>query len=258
MVEEINDRGTPHAAHQALIYARRLFNWAIARDTYGLMISPCDRVSARDLIGPLSPRQRTLSDAELRFIWRATDAADYPLSPFIRMLLQTGQRRSEVAEATWDEFDLEKKLWTIPASRMKNGIAHAVPLAASVLDILSSLPRFKGPYLFSTTFGERPISGFAKLKRRLDQRIAELTPEAVVRWRLHDLRRTMRTHLSALEIAPIVAELVIGHRQRGIQRVYDLHSYEKEKLHALELWTNTLLAIVEPLPPNVITFSRRI
>jgi integrase len=257
MADEITDRGTPFAAHQALIYARRLFNWAIARDTYGLNHSPCDRLSASDLIGPPQPRQRLLSDAELQLLWRATEGESrevYPYAPYVRLLLLTGQRRAEGANATWDEFDLAKAVWIIPAARMKNNSPHEIPLSPAAVHLLASLPRFlNGQYVFSTTAGTRPISGFTQYKTKLDRRIAELAPPGMADWRLHDLRRTMRTHLSALPVSPMVAELVIGHRQRGLQRVYDLHSYAAEKRQALELWAARLSAIVEPpLRENIV------
>ena len=51
MVEEIADSGRVEAARQALTYCRRLFNWAIARDIYGLQHSPCDHINVVDLIG---------------------------------------------------------------------------------------------------------------------------------------------------------------------------------------------------------------
>ena len=57
------------------------------------------------------------------------------------MLALTGQRKSEVAESRWCEFDLARKLWTIPAERMKADAAHIVPLTDDVLAILKSLPR---------------------------------------------------------------------------------------------------------------------
>jgi integrase len=52
-----------------------------------------------------------------------------PAAPFICMLLLTGQRLREVAGMAWDEIDLDKELWTIPAGRMKAGITHVIPIA---------------------------------------------------------------------------------------------------------------------------------
>jgi integrase len=259
MIEEITDAGTPASAHQTLIYARRLFNWAIARDAYGLAVSPCDRVSAKDLIGTLRPRQRVLSDAELRALWKATEGspeATYPYSPFIRLLLLTGARRSELAEATWNEIDLEAGVWTIGGDRMKNGAPHAVALPSMATEIVHSLPRFDGPYVFSTTFGERPIQAFSKMKAHLDKRMTQILPNTLVaEWRLHDLRRTVRTNLARIGVSPLVAELVIGHKQRGIAAVYDLHRYEREKRDALNLWAGRLNTLIEPPYDNVVPIA---
>ncbi len=71
-------------------------------------------------------------------------------------------------------------------------------------------------------------------------------------WRLHDIRRTVRTRLASLRVADEVAEMVIGHGRKGIQRVYDQHSYLPEMREALELWSNRLRSIVEPPPDNIV------
>jgi hypothetical protein len=71
-------------------------------------------------------------------------------------------------------------------------------------------------------------------------------------WTFQDLRRTMRTHLSALPVEDLVRELVIAHTKPALHKVYDLHAYAAEKRRALELWTARLLAIVE-LPPASVT-----
>jgi hypothetical protein len=63
---------------------------------------------------------------------------------------------------------------------------------------------------------------------------------------IHDIRRTMRTGLSALPIPDNVRELVIAHARPGMHRIYDLHAYENEKRHALELWAARLRTIVKP------------
>ena len=63
----------------------------------------------------------------------------YPFGPFVRMLLVTGQRLREVANAKWSEFDLDNALWTIPPGRMKGDAAHEVPLSPLALEILRSI-----------------------------------------------------------------------------------------------------------------------
>jgi len=48
----------------------------------------------------------------------------------MKLLMLSGQRRAEVAEMRWSELDLEKRLWTLPSSRAKNGKQHTVPITA--------------------------------------------------------------------------------------------------------------------------------
>jgi integrase len=246
-------RGSPYQAHNLLGHVRRLFNWAIARGIYGLDRSPCDRMRPKEVIGKKALRTRVLKDDELRALWRATETMAYPYGPLFRILALTGQRKSEVAEAVWSEFDLERKLWTIPPQRVKAAAPHVVPLTEDVIAILKTLPRFqRGDHLFSTTFGRQPVNGFSKAKVQLDEAMraelrAELPPFVI-----HDVRRTMRTGLSALPVPDLVRELVIGHTKPGLHRVYDQHAYLDEKRRALELWAGRLRDIVEPATGNVV------
>jgi integrase len=255
MLDEIVDRGHSEAARQTLMYGSRLHDWAIARGIYGLETSPYDRLSARDLLGSKRSRQRVLSDDELILIWRAT--ADWPLyGPYVRLLLLLGARRNELAHAIWDEIDLEKALWVIPPERMKSDEGLSLPLPPPAVALLSALPRFDAPYVF-TVRGSHPLNDFGTLKQRLDKRVAALNHgKALEHWTLHDARRTFRTALSTLGIAPHICELAIGPRQPKLFRTYDLHRFDDEKRHAFEAHALRLLSIVEPPPPNVVALTR--
>ncbi len=133
---------------------------------------------------------------------------------------------------------------------MKSGAAHAVPLTDDVIALLNSLPHYSGgDFVFTTTGGRRPVSGFSKAKARLDaQMCAELEAQgqSLEPFVIHDIRRTCRTRFSALPVEQVVRELLLAHAQPGLHRVYDLHLYEKEKREALEMWHAKLRAIVEP------------
>jgi integrase len=263
VLDEVVARGATYQAHNLLGHIRRLFNWAIARGVYGVDHSPCDRMKPKDVIGAKAARTRVFNDSEWRAFWRATERIKYPYGPLFRMLALTGQRKSEVAEAQWSEFDLARKLWTIPAERMKADAPHVVPLSDAVIAILESLPRFnKGDHLFSTDFGQKPVNGFSKAKIILDKAIlAELRKEnhkpKLAPFVIHDIRRGMRTGLSALPVPSDVAELVIAHSRPGLRRVYDQYAFEAEKRRALELWAARLRDIVEPPPANVIELGAR-
>ena len=253
VIDETVDRGAPYQAHNLLGHVRTLFNWAIARGVYGLDKSPCDRMRPAAVIGKKQARQRVLIDKEMRAFWRASKGIGYPYGALFQMLLLTGQRKSEIAEARWSEFDLQKKLWVIPPERMKADAAHIVPLSDDVLAILKALPRFKsGDCLFSTTFGKKPVNGFSKAKDRLDELIEKDLGKAAA-FVLHDLRRTFRTGLSAIPgISDLVRELVIGHTKPGLHKVYDQYAYLDEKRFALDAWSARLRSIVNPTPANVV------
>jgi integrase len=252
LVEAIVDRGNSHLARLTFAHTRSFFAWAIERSTYGLEHSPCELVRVSKLIGRLKPRDRVLNDGDIRQVWAGAGKVAYPFGPFTKMLLLTGQRRNEVAHMRWPETDLKAKLWTIPAERMKGAHPHLVPLSEAAIDLLNSLPRFKGDYVFTTTAGQRPISGFGKGKERVDEKAAE-EGAALAGWRLHDLRRTVRTRLSELKVPDLVAELVIAHQKPGLHKVYDQHAYLDEKRDALDAWARRLHLILQSPQDNVVS-----
>ena len=259
LVDSVARRPAPYLAHIVLGHARSLFNWAINRGTYGLETSPCDRVKPAALIGPKQPRQRVLSDAELAALWHGSEELGYPFGPLYQLLVLTGARKSEVAGARWGEFNLPKKIWTVPPERFKSNASHLVPLSDAAVSIIEALPRFtKGDHLFTTTYGEKPISGFSKGKDRLDKLMVEQLGSTPSPWVIHDIRRTVRTRLASLRIPDLVAEMVIGHGRKGLQRVYDQHTYEAEMREALELWAARLRDIVTPPPENVVRMRERV
>ena len=218
MIREAVERGSTYQAFHDFALIRRLFNWAIGTDEYGLELNPCDRLNTKDMIGERYARDRVLSDDELRALWRATDRLPYPNGPFYRLLTLTGLRLGEACGARWSEFDLERREWTIPAARMKKVKGGAkpfvVPLTDAMIDVLNSLPRFtSGECLFSHSYGKQPLrpSLFSDIKERLDRiMLEELRQLAIERGNdpervalpdfvNHDIRRSVRTHLSALQ-----------------------------------------------------------
>jgi integrase len=250
MVDAIVDRGHPEAARQTFVYARRLFRWAITRGL--LEHAPTDHLNAADLVGAKKPRQRLLTATELSLIWHASAAAPYPDGPYVMLLLLLGVRRSELGQAVWAELDLDKALWTIPSQRMKSDEGFVVPLPPKAVELLRALPRFASGYVF-TARGNRPLNDYGAVKHRLDRCIANLNGgQPIAAWTFHDCRRTFRTALSTLNVAPHIAELCLAHRQPGLARVYDLHRFEPEKRHALDAWSARLLSIVEPSPDKVV------
>jgi integrase len=254
-LDEIKRRGGKHAARHALGAVRRFFNWCAEGERFGVEVSPCASVrdktigvSGRDL-----KRRRVLADDELRDAWAAAGEAGYPFGPLVRLLALTGQRLNDIASARWGEIDLDRATLVVPSERFKTTTAHEVPLAPRAVEIMRALPRFKGAHAFTTTAGARPVSGFSKMKARVDAEIArrreERGADSMVHWTLHDLRRTVRTRLVGdCDVDAFIAERVIGHALPGLHAVYDQGTHRQPKRGALQKWEARLLSIVEPKP----------
>jgi integrase len=265
-------RTAPGMARALLALVKRFFNWAVDQQTYGLDRSPCDRLSVSRIIGPMSARSRRLSDIEIFALWRAAARMKYPVGPLYQMLLLTGLRLNEAAQLSWSE--VHGDIIVIPPQRMKakEGRAreHLVPLSSLARDIIASLPRYRGGrYLFSFNAGERPLAMNGRVKAGLDRHML-LTLKAMARrrgedhhavtlpgWVTHDLRRVVRSGLSALRVPHNVAEAVLAHRQGGVVGTYDIHEYQDEKAEALEQWAQRISAIVNPVPAAKVVKLRR-
>ena len=111
------------------------FSWAMPK-LEQLQANPC-QYAWRPPLG--KPRDRFLTDDEIKLFWHACDKMGWPFGPGFKLLLVTGQRRSEVFGAARSEF--KDGIWTIPGARAKNGLAHIVPLPQLALDIIEALPR---------------------------------------------------------------------------------------------------------------------
>jgi integrase len=245
-VRAIEARGAGWQAYSALGHLRQLLGWASECGEFGEFTSPLQGVKPGAWIDfKMQPRERVLDDDEVRRVWHAAAQMEYPWGPAIQLLMLTGQRLREVADLSWPEVDIARKVITIPGERMKGKAAHQIPLAPAALALLQGLPRFNGgEYVFSLKGGTRPVGGFDRVKVRLDE------ASGVSSWRLHDLRRTARTGFSALPFDNRVREAVLDHRPCGIERVYNRHDYYSEKLQLLTAWEGRLLAIVEAAAPN--------
>ena len=228
VLDDVVASGTPYRANRALAALKKLMSWSLDRGV--IEVNP---------IAGLKPphkersRERILSDAELVAFLDAAESEAYPFGTAFTILLLTGQRRGEVAEMRWSEIDLDGRVWTIPAHRAKNAQRHTVPLSPPALEILRVVPRFAGSdYVFTTT-GQTPISGFGRVKYRLDCALGSSD------WRTHDLRRTVASGLARLGIEPHVIEKVLNHRSgiiAGVAAVYNRYAYEQEKRAALDRW----------------------
>ena len=121
------------------------------------------------------------------------------------------------------------KVQVVPFSRQARAIVEALPA-----------PEF-GPYILSSLAGTRPISDFSGAKAKLDTLIKAESEAALTPWVVHDLRRSMATHMERLGIAPHIIEVCLGHTLKGIGATYRHYSYLPEKKAALQQWADELV-----------------
>ena len=229
LIDKIVDSGSPVQANRVLAYLRRLFNWCIERDLIADNPAAGIKAPTKEV-----SRERVLSLDELKDVLVSAQRMGYPWGPLVELLVYTGQRLDEVAQATWDEFDLDNQIWALPGSRTKNGRPHVVHLSDAAMSTISALPQVDGQaWLFSTT-GRGPVKGFSKAKAKLDEE------SGVTNWTFHDLRRTFATFTTdKLKISPVVIDKVLNHASgavKGIAAVYQRGEYLDQRKTAMDTW----------------------
>jgi integrase len=210
-------------------------------------------------------RDRVLDDRELRCFWMACDDLGEPFGSLLKLLLLTGQRRNEVAGMTRAELSEDGATWALPASRAKNKRPHIVPLSQAAQNLIAGVHVIAGKpgYIFSTT-GESYVTGWSRLKRRLDARMLELAraekADAVIPpFTIHDLRRSCAAGLQRIGVPLPVTEKILNHASgsfRGVIGVYQRHEYFAERREALERWAAHVQGIVSGRGAEVVALRR--
>ena len=241
---------------------RPIFAWALNRaaiesNPMGGMRGPA----------PSQPRDRFLSDEEIKAFWQAVNEQSWPFKNVYKLLLLTGQRRGEVAGMRWRELDLNDATWTIAKERCKNGKAHTIDLSPEALYNLNPLdgavafrPTLSAEFVFSTT-GRAPVTGFSEAKIRIDKSMRQLLGEKFQPWRTHDLRRTAASGMAALGIQPHIIERILNHLsgvQGGLTGIYQRHEYREERKQAILIWSEHVAQIVdrEPAASKVVPLKK--
>lgn len=223
------------APNRALTIIRTLFRYAMSRDW--IEASPAEAIAKTKAE---SPRDRFLDMEEVKWVYSTADMLGYPLAGYIKMLFLTGQRRTEVGMMKWVDINLADATWTVASVDTKAARAQLVPLSPQAVTILKATPRL-GEFVW-TTDGKTYLSGYTHVKARLDGLL--VAQGAKLRaWRLHDIRRSVATHMVRLGVPETIVGRVLNHAPQGVTaRTYALHSYAPEKRAALETWANELEA----------------
>lgn len=188
--------------------------------------------------------QRNLQMHEVGLLWSLVQRskATPAIKSCVKLLLIFGARNSEIREADRREFDLERRLWTLPADRSKTGKELRRPIPDKAAAIISELDDAYGygGYLIPGQHRGTCMTTYSlnRFIRRL--RANMMDTDEIPPFTPHDFRRTISTRLSEQGILPHVTEKMLGHELGGIMAVYNKHDWIDDQREAYELWCRML------------------
>lgn len=240
VVRKIEKRGAYDLAHRIMQVCGQVFR-------YGIATGRCKRDVSADLRGALTPHvkkhQAAVRPEELPDLLRAIDTyidkGDKQTMFALQLLALTFVRTNELIGAEWKEFDLEAKLWIIPAERMKMRTEHIVPLASQSIAILNELRVMAGNnrYLLPGVSRQKPISNNTMLFAlyRLGYK-GKMTG--------HGFRAVASTMLNEQGWRPDVIERQLAHCERDeVRGAYNRAEYLQERVKMMQAWADYLDAL---------------
>ena len=239
LLDKVAERA-PIAANRTQNTLSSLYGWAVSEGLAASNPMTGLRPRAEEIV-----KDRVLSEDEIRAFWAATTSIPAGYRDALRLILLTGQRPGECAGIAAEELDVERRLWTIPASRSKNKRSHLVPLVGEAREIVLRVAEGKRKgALLATPRGRAPsVVDLAKAFERVrDGGVFEAPATA------HDLRRTAATVMARLEIDRLTLAYVLNHasltRRTVTGSTYDQHDYLPQKRRALEALDREIARIV--------------
>jgi integrase len=250
----------PVSAQRAYEVLRRIFAWSVWKGR--LSFSPCEqakpfeRAKRSGKRGKLTRRAKAYTNEQLQRLFVAAKGTE--IEDLLELIARTGARSHEARAARWEDFDLARKVWSIPAEMQKTGDLtgepHVVPLTKGALEALRRIkianeaaPQAESPWLFPapTTSCEictqpghmgKPNKASAAVKKA-----AGITDRGL----LHRFRDTLKTRLSEQGVDGRVSEHILGHAVPGIAGIYDHAELLPQRKEALRWWDDELSRILK-------------
>ena len=250
LLDKVAEKHGDRAADYVLTVFSSIANWHARRvdDYTPPVIKGMKRQSIKE-----QARERTLTDDEIRIIWKAAPDAGM-FGSIIKLLLLTGQRVTRVAEMKWREVS-DEGLWTMPLEPREKTNGGKLQLPPAALEIVRAQRKVEGnDYVFagrmrSDYYG--PFKGLGQAKAVMDR------ATGMDGWVIHDIRRSARTLMSRAGIESEIAERVLGHAIAGVEKIYDRFEYTDEKGEALIKLAALVRDIVNPPPANVVQLPKK-
>jgi integrase len=239
LLDRMEDNQGARSADYALSIVKTICDWYAMRDEdySSPIVKGMGRRKKKD-------RERILKDREIAELWEATGL----FGNFTKFALLTAQRKEKIMEMRWS--DVCNGVWEIQKGERQKGTGEVLPLPQAALGIVEDQRRINSasPFVFADPNGS-PRSKLARQKKIFEKAFP------MPHWTIHDLRRTARSLMAKAEVPTVHAELVMGHKQRGVIGIYDRHDYLNEKAHALKALAGVIRDIVMPPPSNVIALQ---
>ncbi|EFH2868386.1 DUF4102 domain-containing protein [Escherichia coli] len=243
VIHRVRDSGRPTVANDTLGYMKQLFNHAVKLELTAN--NPASPFTINDAGGLEESRARALKLDEVEQVFKIfrkhlnSFGRDNYLSCCLFLVL--GNRKSELCEAPWSEFDLEQYVWHMPERRVKTGIPISIPLPGQAMEWLNELKvrSLGSEYVFPARRRSKlPHMGPDTLNRAISKLFGreagrKIQPPNVMgdikHFTVHDLRRTFRSLASSVGTPRHIARLCTNHRQGGVDGIYDRHEYFEER-----------------------------
>lgn len=205
------EQRTENVANNVVKRICALYNWIIKeRDVQ--LTNPASSIAGKD-----GERTRVLTDEELRLIYCAG-------TPFVKLLILTGQRRTNVAHLSMDNIGNDR-IWTIDKTKMNR--QHRVPLTDMAFEVAKQ---------------HKPRSLNYGVEKKKTDHLPITEP-----WVFHDLRRTFATGLARLGVKQSIIELLLDHQPKelsGVAAIYNRYHYDEEKREAMQRWSDFVSELV--------------
>lgn len=247
--KRIRDGGAETYAGEILSRMKTIFSSCIRVEM--IKRNPVSDLRVVDVGKPARKGHRYLNDKEIGAFWHAVEASTvtHQNKLLLKLLLLTGCRGVELRLAKKSDFDLEGRVWRVPDENSKTREPFERGLSAAAVKILNEAfelyPDFKQVFPPAAKKEDRPMAASVILNLAIQLR-SDMT---IAHWSIHDLRRTAKTKMAELGVAPHVSEKVLGHKLGGVLAIYDQHSYVKEQQEALDILAAHIQSCVDSTSP---------
>ncbi|EIZ2108289.1 tyrosine-type recombinase/integrase [Salmonella enterica] len=268
LILQIMERNSPKTANAVLSLAKSMFGYAVKR--FLIERNPAREFSTKDAGGKDKGRKRWLNREEITWLFEAMrqkeklqsrnekNKVNITVLIGLKILLATGCREMEIFAAKWEDIDFNNSSFAI--YEPKNGIDITIPFTPLIIGWIKELKKYTGhsEYLFpalskkakAPTLCAGTINNAIISLRAIMPECEHFVP--------HDLRHTMRSHLSALGVSEEIAERCLNHKRPGIVDKYTHHNFIEERRKALNLWTDLLASLEKGKSYNVTPINKAV